>query len=612
MLDPQKPEYQVVQSNNRWTDDEISRALDNDAFDISDTPPGLVRLKPPIDWTQDPFGSDSWRGDLHSLKWMDLLFHIYRKSPDPLVRIDALEQARDIILDWIAQNPPRAPFGSGVYADNKPWGPKVAGDRVPYIAYLTRALAYEQKTAPPDTLIDEARGVALLDSLKTHVAFLSDPNETRENNQGLFMDIGLILVGNYFPDTVVPGAAAGRDLGRLRFPNSLISRTSVAEGMWLEHSSGYQRLATNLLGNYIEFTGVNDAGLNSLFDRMRDATGWFVMPDGTQPQWGDSYIKDSPDWAKEAASNDVGMRAFPEAGYVFVKRPDLGSYLGVTAGFHNRTHKHADDTSFDLFEAGRRIISDTGLFHKDDGGFRAFEQEAQAHSVLTEGREDFNLDIANVYGSGVQATGSGFGWYAIQVVNPLLQSDDIGLRRIFLYKPSVALVVLDIAKTEGQREQFRRWFHIGPGIGVTRRPKGAFALAGNGFTGRFLDDDTTGKRKTFTGSEKPFQGYNFPRFRESVPRTTIMLQSERTRELNGVATISLGSAGYRAAYAGGKKPTVEIRAGKKKPIYLKIIRSGTEMGLVKVKKPKAGTKARGPKGNSGGGSLTPDNSGGGS
>ena len=95
---------------------------------------------------------------------MDLLFHIYRKSPDPLVRIDALTKARDIILDWIAKNPPPAPHGSGVYTDNKPWGPKVAGDRVPYIAYLTRALAYEQQAVPPDTLIDETarRGPARL------------------------------------------------------------------------------------------------------------------------------------------------------------------------------------------------------------------------------------------------------------------------------------------------------------------------------------------------------------------------------------------------------------------------------------------------------------------
>jgi hypothetical protein len=604
-----KPTYQVVQSGN-WTAAEVKAALEDDLFEISDTPPGFTRLKAPLDWSQDPFQSDSWRGDLHSLKWMDLLFFIYRKSSDPQVRIDALTQARDIVLDWIARNPPPAPFGPGVYSDNKPWGPKVAGDRVPYIAYLTRALAYEQQfvTAPDDDLLEETSGMALLNSLRDHVAFLSDPNEARANNQGLFMDIGMILVDNYFGDDVVPGAAAAGNLGRYRFPNTLVARTAVAEGMWLEHSSGYQRLATNLLRNYLEFTGTTDPALYSLFDRMRDANGWFVMPDGTQPQWGDSYIRDSPDWAKAEAADDSGMRVYPEAGYVFVKRPDLGSYLGVTAGFHNGTHKHADDTSFDLYENGRRVISDTGLFHKDEGGYRAFEQEAQAHNVLTEGREDFDLKDKNVYGSGVQATGSGYGWYAIQVVNPLLASDDISLRRIFLYKPSEALIVVDLAKSAGRREQFRRWFHVGPGIGVTRRRGGAYALGDGGFSGSLLDDDKTGKRKTYTGSTNPFQGFNFPRFRESVPRTTVMLQSKRTTELDGVVTISIGSPGYRAAWAGGKKPTVEIRPGGGKPMYLRIARAGTSLGLLKVKKPKPEKrKPRGPGGHTGGG-LAPDNS----
>jgi hypothetical protein len=603
-----KPKYDVVQSKNAWDADEQARAVEDGIFDISETPPGQVVLKPPLDWSQDPFQSDSWRGDLHSLKWLDLLFYVYRKSPDPATRIAALKAALDIALDWIAKNPPPAPYGPGVYTDNKPWGPKVAGDRVPYLAYLARALAYERpQQVNPDSLMNEAQGVALLDSIQTHVAFLSDPTESRANNQGLFMDIGLILVDNYFSEDIVPGSTAGGDLGRVRFPNSLIARTAVAEGMWLEHSSGYQRLATNLLGDYIDFTGINDPGLNSLFGRMRDATGWFVMPDGTQPQWGDSYIKDSPDWAKEAGADDFGMGVFPEAGYVFIKRPDTGSYLGITAGFHNGTHKHADDTSFDLYEGGRRVISDTGLFHKDDGGYRAFEQEAQAHNVLTEGREDFDLDQAIIYGSGVQATGSDFGWYLVLVANPLLESDDIRERRVFLYKPSVALIVLDMAKAR-QTEQFRRWFHVGPGIGVARRPGGRYALADSGFAGSIVDGDPDGSRKTFTASEHPFQGYNFPRFRETVPRTTVLLQSKRTRELNGVATISLGTAGYSAEYAGGKRPTIAVRAGKKKPVYLRVIRQGASLGVAEVKRPKPPDEPRrhGPHGHAGG-SVRPGN-----
>ena len=582
------PKYDVIARTNSWTPEQEAQALGG-VFDISETPHGLATLTPPIAWAQDPFQSDSWRGDLASLKWMDLLFYIYRQTPDGQPeRLAALTQARDIILDWIDQNPPPAPYGTGVYTDNKPWGPKVAGDRVPYIAYLARALACE-RPANQD-LLNETDGLKLLESIASHVAFLSDPAESRENNQGLFMDVGLVLVDDYFDDDAVPGAAAGGNLGRTRFPTTLLGRTVFDEGIWLEHSSGYQRLAANLLRDYLEFTNSTDPVLTALLGRMQDAAGWFVMPDGTMPQFGDSYRKDQPDWAKQAAADDTGMRVFRQGGYVIVKRPETGSFLAITAGFHNLTHKHADDTSFDLFEHGRSVVSDTGLFHKDDGGFRAFEQEAQAHSVLTEGREDFNLKQKNVYGSGIQATGTGRGWYAIQVTNPLLLSDKIGQRRIFLYKPGVALLVMDTV-TSTQNEQFRRWFQIGPDISVTKGPT-AFGLGTPEMAGRLQDSDRTGKAKTYNASANPFQGYVFPAFRESLPRTTVLFQSKRTRAMSHVAAFSLGGPQYRAADAGGKKPTIEIRVAKRKPLYLEVRRSGAGLTVTRVKKPPAPRERR--------------------
>lgn len=583
------PKYDVVSRTNSWTPEEEAQALDG-IFDISETPHGLATLTPPIDWAQDPFSSDSWRGDLASLKWTDLLFHIYRQTPDgEPERLEALIAARDIILDWIDRNPPPAPYGLGVYTDNKPWGPKVAGDRVPYIAYLARALACEDP-GTPDDLLNEVDGMKLLGSIASHVAFLSDPAEARENNQGLFMDVGLVLVDDYFDDDAVPGAAAGGNLGRTRFPTTLLGRTTFEEGIWLEHSSGYQRLAANLLRDYLEFTNSTDPVLTALLGRMQDAAGWFVMPDGTMPQFGDSYRKDSPDWTKQAAADDTGMRVFRESGYVIVKRPDTGSFLAITAGFHNLTHKHADDTSFDLFEHGHAVVSDTGLFHKDDGGFRAFEQEAQAHSVLTEGREDFNLKEKNIYGSGVQATGTGRGWYAIQVANPVLLADKIKERRLFLYKPGVALLVMDTVQAQ-QKEQFRRWFHIGPDIAVSQGQT-ALGLNTPAMAGRLQDSDRTGRTKTFNASSNPFQGYVFPSFREARPRTTVLFQSKRTQAMSNVAAFSLGGPQYRAADAGGKKPTFEVRIAKRKPMYLEVRRSGIGLTVSRVEKPPAPRERR--------------------
>jgi hypothetical protein len=155
----------------------------------------------------------------------------------------------------------------------------------------------------------------------------------------------------------------------------------------------------------------------------------------------------------------------------------------------------------------------------------------------------------------------------------------------------VALLVMDTAQSK-QHEQFRRWFQIGPDISVTKG-KTALGLSATGFAGRLQDSDTSGRVKMFTGSLNPYQGYVFPAFRETLPRTTVLFQSDRTQEMSNVAAFSLGGAQYRAADARGKKPTFEVRVAKRKPVYLQINRSAANLTVTKVKKPKPRKPAEG-------------------
>ena len=63
------------------------------------------------------------------------------------------------------------------------------------------------------------------------------------------------------------------------------------------------------------------------------------------------------------------------AGFAFVRgSSETGGhgYLAVTDGFHNLTHKHGDELSFELYDDGRSIVNDTGLFHKDPGPIRDY------------------------------------------------------------------------------------------------------------------------------------------------------------------------------------------------------------------------------------------------
>ena len=49
----------------------------------------------------------------------------------------------------------------------------------------------------------------------------------------------------------------------------------------------------------------------------------------------------------------------PAAGIASVR--DGESHLVLSAGFHNTTHKHADELGFELSEGGRRLVTDTGM-----------------------------------------------------------------------------------------------------------------------------------------------------------------------------------------------------------------------------------------------------------
>jgi hypothetical protein len=204
--------------------------------------------------------------------------------------------------------------------------------------------------------------------------------------------------------------------------------------------------------------------------------------------------------------------------------------------------------------------------------------------VLTVENKDFPRGNGDVYGSAIQATGSARGFYLIQVSNPLLRGRNVNHRRFFLYKPSVALIVVDDVKATRPR-QFRRWFHLGPDIQLARQ-RDAFNIAGPGFVGRLQDSDRTGRDKTYFASTSPFQGYTFPKFRVSIPRQSVLLQSKRLEEATEVAAFSLGSGRtFTAADAGGKGLVIELNQTGKKTRYLQILRKGADLSLSKVPRP---------------------------
>jgi hypothetical protein len=478
-----------------------------------------------------------------------------------------LKQARDLVVDWIEHQPQ-----DGKETSDQAWQGKAAGDRVLNIAYLTRAGACEG-------ILSDAQVRLLGRSIAEHAAVLTDPSFYDATNHGLYMNLSLDLVAQQFPD--LPEANGWRRLAVHRYERTFRRRIVPDEGFWEEHSAGYQILLTKLLAKSLQVPGFGSPFLERELQTMRRTDGWLVEPDGMIPQFGYSDLVSAPDFAQREARNDHGMLSLLRTGLAVVRQP--GSYLSVIAMFHNLAHKQADDLSFDLFDDGLRVVSDTGLYNKDRNRYYEFASSPAAHSTLTVDGEPFPLDEDHVYGSGLVATGRGDGWYAILGRNPLLSDQGVDHTRLFLYKPGEALIVADRVRSDGEHT-YRRHFQLGPEVKLGQ-PGGAadpLALSGPGFAGSLTSTASVGELgvKAVKGSTDPLRGFVFPSFRTKVPRWTVTYESKAT-DADYATAFDLAGRGLRAKVSDftPNSATLRLEGGGGPSVTLEVTRDGPRLAI---------------------------------
>jgi Heparinase II/III-like protein len=484
-----------------------------------------LKLEPPIDWDQNPIDSASFQGKLQDLTWLDPLLAAYREGDT-----DALAQARDIAIDWVQSNPFANPYQAGnVRGDPKPWIDKISAERIPILAWITEAAECED-------ILSARQRRALRDSLETHGSYLADSDNYHETNHGLYVDQGLDLltrIARQLPDAKEWSAKAER-----RFERNLRLHTAGEEGFWLEHSSGYQLAITRLVQRFLEY-GSPSKELKGLRAQLLDTAGWMIEPDGKVVLFGDTNEKPPTQGELEAAAGQEGLRWLPRTGLAFVKRQDPAAYLAVFASFHSDTHKDADELSFDLFDAGTRLVSDTGLYHKDFDEYFEFQDSTRAHSVLRT-ELDVPIDDVNAYGSGLEARGARSGWYAILGRNPLLEQQGVDHRRLYLYRPGYALVVHDEVRSN-YPHVYQRLFQLGPDVAVVKDGP-ALDLETPGLDGELRSTANVPEGIDLArGVREPLAGFVFDRFREKKPRYTVTYTSEAA-DLDATTTFGIDSA----------------------------------------------------------------------
>ena len=268
-----------------------------------------------------------------------------------------------------------------------------------------------------------------------------------------------------------------------------------------------------------------------------------------------------PDWAQGAPA---GTQTYFGAGFAFVREPGAGGdlgYLAVTDGFHNLTHKHADELSFQLFDHGAGIVSDTGLYHKDPGRIRDYVVSNRAHSGLVVDGLDLPIsDPGLTYGSGLTAAGGGDGWYAIQGRNRLLRGQGVAHTRLFLYRPGTALVIVDRLQSDGVHT-YTRYLQLDPDVKLGDRDAEGIQINAPGLAGAVYDAPgaNPATRTQARGQRDPLQGLTSPDFREFVPRWTLAFADSASTEVRAL-TIALDQTALRAtgARVNGRVTNVEL------------------------------------------------------
>lgn len=516
-----------------------------------------VKIGKNTNWAYNPQGSLAFQARLNDLRFLDILFYAYREHGDEA----ALRKAKQIVVDWIKSNKRKRP------ATARTWFDKVAGDRAAYIAYATRAASCERM------LKDPRMTRRLLGSVEQHIRFLADRKLYSNTNRGLFMDLGLIFSGRQM--RFLPGATKARNRGERRFEKNVRDHVIPGEGMWLEHSSTYQFLTISAIERYLEVIKGKKRFLNEILPTMRDTAAWMTMPDQRTLQNGDSYQEKADRFAQAINRTQRGMRLLRGSGVAFVKPRKKTNYLSLLANYHSEIHRHSDDLSFDLYDGGHRIVSDSGIPDKDFGTPYLYAASSPAHSVVTVDGQDFPRDREHAYGSGILAGGQGAGWYALLATNPTVAAQGVNHERLLLYKPGSALIVADRLRSSSEHS-YRSYLQFGPEFGLQQTDDGVRLFDGPDQVQVFNESTAPLVREVARGQDDPLLGYVWEDFRDREPRwvetttahgadvdnvTTLSFDPEKTFRAGASAPLGETSTFTISEDGVAKKTLVVARAG---------------------------------------------------
>ena len=472
----------------------------------------------PFDWGMDPYNDQTWRFRLHTLRLVD-----------PALAAGDFDYARDVFLDWQRWHE-NCWWSSPLCferASDQSWDDMATGIRASRLAYLLRSTGW--------------RDERLVELAEQHAEKLQDPAFFAGNhNHALFQLHGLAAL---CLDHELP-ACRGAEAFLERETGTLLGGQFTESGMHRENSPYYHFFVADTFARTAPLLEPFAPELKATLQRVAKNNKWLVHPDHTLAQLGDTNANLYARWREELVMppgdprcrhvRSYGQapacyltRHFEDAGYAVVRSDwatavEDASMLFVQGGFFNSTHRDADDLSFEWFERGRKILSDSGKYIVvSEDPFRDYFNSTRAHNTVEVDGEDYSRRDEDAYGSAVEQMERKPDEVAIalEVHHDALEFEH---RREIHYRPGQQLTLIDAVQSDrrGPR-RYVQWHQFDR----------AFALSGD--QGRFQASDgeisvelevssSCGERTTYEmvkGQTEPrIQGWASVANRERHPR----------------------------------------------------------------------------------------------
>jgi glycosyltransferase involved in cell wall biosynthesis len=410
--------FEVLCTADSWAGaDDIMRR----GWSLSPHPP--TRLDRPINWTTIGADDRSWSFHLHAWDFMGPVLRAFAETGYRRY----LEWCVDRAVSWADQ------FNHGEALGTMAWYDMALGLRGHRLAYLTE---WALRTGSAAKTL-----ATLLRCVKLHQQhYVASAAFNPSSNHGLYVALGELALARRL--RMLPNMDKLERQARERL--AVVAETQFAsDGGHLEHSPDYHRMVLTTFLGAIKAGLVDDNEVRARIARAEEALGWFIQPNGELAQVGDSSATSMRSkhsltscqtteflisQGERGAPGHGSLFVLPKSGYAVVRSPqptgvdDHGgaSYLLLAAGFHSRTHKHADDLTVTWFDLGSEILIDAGRYGYDDPlpresplrkqGFfyaapeRQHVESTRAHNTLETDGRDHQRRGRQPYGSALVKT----------------------------------------------------------------------------------------------------------------------------------------------------------------------------------------------------------------